>query len=350
MRQRRDRRPRPVLRLACLILCVVVVLLLAVYGVCRRRSAGQDDTASNQATSANVTLQSTAMAAVLEVRCTNATAEVLINDKHSGRTPLTLPWRVTSRKPKTFHVSVQADGFQPHDQDVEMQPGEWRRLEVTLSPEAKPTGPVTGKVVCVDPGHPSEINDGLAILHGTSENHINWLVALELREYLQAAGLEVVMTKQSEPELVRNRRRAEIANDAGAELMVRLHCDTGDAGAQGFTLYYPDRAGRKGNDEGPPESVRAGSRRAAEVLHRSLVAGLSSVLRDNGVLTDTRTAIGSKQGALTGSIYSRVPVVTIEMVFLTNAADAKFIKAEEGQRRMARALADGVVDFIGSGQ
>ena len=350
MRQRRDRRPRPVFRLACLILCIIAVLLLAVYGVWRRRRAGPDGTTSNQTASADITSQSTAMAAVLEVRCTNAKAEVLIDGKHSGKTPLTLPWRVTSHKPKTFRVSLQADGFQLYDEQVEMQPGAWRRLEVTLPPETGPSGRLAGKVVCIDPGHPSEINDGLAILHGTSENHINWLVALKLKEYLQAAGLEVVMTKESERELVRNRRRAEIANDAGAELMVRLHCDTGAPSAKGFALYYPDRAGRKGDDEGPPEFVREGSRQAAQSLHRSLVAGLSSVLRDNGVLTDIRTAIGSKQGALTGSIYSRVPVVTIEMVFLTNASDAEFIKAEEGQRRMARALADGIVDFVGSPQ
>jgi N-acetylmuramoyl-L-alanine amidase len=49
---------------------------------------------------------------------------------------------------------------------------------------------------------------------------------------------------------------------------------------------------------------------------------------------------------LTGSIFSRVPVVTIEMVVLSNKQDAKFIKAERGQAKMAKAIADGVAKFV----
>jgi len=40
------------------------------------------------------------------------------------------------------------------------------------------------------------------------------------------------------------------------------------------------------------------------------------VLKDGGVRGDSKTLIGSKQGALTGSIFSQVPIVTIEMVVL----------------------------------
>jgi N-acetylmuramoyl-L-alanine amidase len=66
------------------------------------------------------------------------------------------------------------------------------------------------------------------------------------------------------------------------------------------------------------------------------------------VRTDNQTKVGREQGgALTGSIYSEVPVVTIEMVVLSDAADADFIKTEEGQRRMAEAIADGVARYVG---
>ena len=39
-------------------------------------------------------------------------------------------------------------------------------------------------------------------------------------------------------------------------------------------------------------------------------------------------------------------MVTIEMVVLSDAADAEFIKTEEGQRRMAESIADGVARFV----
>jgi N-acetylmuramoyl-L-alanine amidase len=63
--------------------------------------------------------------------------------------------------------------------------------------------------------------------------------------------------------------------------------------------------------------------------------------------TDYQTKVGREQGgALTGSIFSEVPVVTIEMVVLSDAEDAAFIKTEEGQQRMAESIADGVTRFV----
>ena len=41
----------------------------------------------------------------------------------------------------------------------------------------------------------------------------------------------------SEDEHVTNRRRAEIANAARADIMIRLHCDA--ASGRGFAIYYP---------------------------------------------------------------------------------------------------------------
>ncbi len=200
-------------------------------------------------------------------------------------------------------------------------------------------------VVCIDPGHPSEVASGRNEQNGTNETAVAWAVAVRLRESLEARGYEVVMTKSSEDELVRNRDRAEFANRAGSDLMLRLHCDASNA--RGFAVYYPDRQGRaKDGTVGPAPPVIEGSRRAAEAVHAGLARGLAGALQDNGVRTDWQTKVGREQGgALTGSIFSRVPVVTIEMVVLSDSRDAEFIKTEAGQRRMAEAIADGVARF-----
>lgn len=201
-------------------------------------------------------------------------------------------------------------------------------------------------VVCIDPGHPSEVASGQNVQNGTSEAQVDWAVASKLREELEARGYEVVMTKSSEEELVRNKDRALVANRARAALMLRLHCDA--SAASGFAVYYPDRAGRaKDGTAGPARDVIEESRRAAEAVHAGLASGLSGALSDNGVRTDYQTKVGREQGgALTGSIFSEVPVVTIEMVTLSDPADAEFIKTEEGQRRMARSIADGVALYV----
>ena len=202
-------------------------------------------------------------------------------------------------------------------------------------------------VVCIDPGHPSEVASGKNIQNGTSETHVDWAVASKLRDLLEARGYEVVLTKTAEDELVRNKERALVANRARAALMLRLHCDASEE--RGYAVYYPDRQGRaRDGTVGPSAYVIEESRRAAEAVHSALAEGLAGALNDNGVRTDYQTKVGREQGgALTGSIFSDVPVVTIEMVVLSSPQDAEFIKAEAGQQRMAEALAEGVARFVG---
>jgi N-acetylmuramoyl-L-alanine amidase len=215
------------------------------------------------------------------------------------------------------------------------------------APSEVEPGATARTVVCIDPGHPSEVASGKNVQNGTSEAAVDWAVAAKLRDALEARGYEVVMTKSSEDELVRNKDRALVANRARAALMIRLHCDA--SAERGFAVYYPDRPGRaKDGTKGPARGVIEESRRAAEAVHSGLAEGLGDVLADNGVRTDYQTKVGRDQGgALTGSIFSEVPVVTVEMVVLSQQSDADFIKTDEGQRRMAESLAEGVSRFVG---
>ncbi|MCI0696863.1 N-acetylmuramoyl-L-alanine amidase [candidate division KSB1 bacterium] len=199
-------------------------------------------------------------------------------------------------------------------------------------------------VICIDPGHPSEVSSGAELQNGTTEVHIVWMVSLKLQKLLKAEGFKIVMTKSEEDELVKNKDRARIANEAKAALLVRLHCDASPD--SGFAIYYPDRQGSKDSITGPSEMVMQQSQQAAEAIHAEMARVLKDLLKDGGVRGDSKTLIGSKQGALTGSIFSQVPVVTIEMVVLSNKSDAEFIKAEEGQRKMAQAIAAGVARFL----
>lgn len=201
-------------------------------------------------------------------------------------------------------------------------------------------------IVCIDPGHPSEVSSGDVVQHGTSEVRVAWAVALRLREMLQERGYRVVLTKAAEEQLVSNRERAMVANRARAALMIRLHCDA--SSDQGFAVYYPDRQGTTQGQTGPTPAVMESSRRAAEALHEAMASLLAGALKDGGVRGDSRTLVGSRQGALTGSIFSEVPVVTVEMVVLSDEHDAEFIKTEDGQRRMAEAIAAGVARFVGA--
>jgi N-acetylmuramoyl-L-alanine amidase len=196
-------------------------------------------------------------------------------------------------------------------------------------------------VVCIDPGHPSETSAGTVSRDGTlTERHVDWVVALRLRDLLEQSGYRVVLTKSSEREMVKNRTRAEIANTAHASLFLRLHCDS--APTNGLAIYYPDRQGHSHGTVGPSQQVIRDSRDAAQAMHAAIIDALAGKLRDRGVHGESATLIGARQGALTGSIYARVPAVTVEMVVLDNAHDFALARTDSGQNLIARALFAGV--------
>ncbi len=201
-------------------------------------------------------------------------------------------------------------------------------------------------LVCVDPGHPNTFNTATAMVNGTNENRINWQVGQRLERVLKELGYDVVMTRDAELHSVENKDRARLCN-IGAALAVHLHCES--TPGTGFALYYPDRQGvydYKDDPEngfrGPAAGVIAESRSLAALLGNAMEPALAGSLRRQGVYGDSRTAVGSRQGALTYSIFSRIPTVTVEMAVLTNKKDAEFIKSAAGQEKMARAIAEGI--------
>lgn len=201
-------------------------------------------------------------------------------------------------------------------------------------------------IVCIDPGHPSETSAG-ANAHGLSENRLNWQVANRLAAKLKAKNIAFVLTKTRENQKVTNRQRAEIANGANfyktpCSAFIRLHCDAG--GGNGFAWFYPDRAATKQGVTGPPRTVQVASRNLAHTMNQSMKGVLKNSLRANSIKTDAATFVGGKQGGvLTGSIFSRVPTALLEMCYITNKRDAKFIGSAAGQEKMAEALAAGIV-------
>lgn len=199
-------------------------------------------------------------------------------------------------------------------------------------------------LIVIDPGHPSEVSSGAEVQNGTTEVATAWQVSQRLRRLLTAYGYRVVMTKSAERELVTNVQRAEVGNREKAALVVRLHCDASPD--SGYAIYHPDRSATVQGRSGPSESVMRRSQAAAESLHVSLARRLARRLKDGGVRGDSRTAIGAKQGALTGSVFSDVPVVLIEMVTLSNANDARFIRDAKGQSLMAQAIAEGIGRYV----
>jgi N-acetylmuramoyl-L-alanine amidase len=223
------------------------------------------------------------------------------------------------------------------------------------APPASPADPrpappggssVASAVVVIDPGHPSENGHGATSRRGTIESHITLAVGKQLEAILRQRGIRVVMTRTQVNQVVTNRERAEIANRASADVLIRLHCDA--RAAAGTATYYPDRQGTVDGVTGPSRDVIVRSEALARVFHPAMIAAMGAGWGNIGILGDSKTAVGAEQGALTGSIYSRVPAITVEMVSLANQADDAFVASTAGQDRLARALAAGIEAYLAS--
>lgn len=218
---------------------------------------------------------------------------------------------------------------------------------VALAPPA-----VAGSVVVVDPGHDERANlatepigpgaaerkikDGggtRGVVTGIREADLALDVSLRLRALLRRAGVSVVLTRtRTAGAGTGNVARARSANEAGAGLFLRVHADG-----------YPTSSAVRGSQvlvpalrRGWTDDVYSPSRRAAELV-------LSEVVRALGF---PRRGI-TERSDFTGFNWSDVPVVLVELGFLTNPAEDRLLATPRYRQRAAVGLCRGTLRFLG---
>jgi N-acetylmuramoyl-L-alanine amidase len=157
------------------------------------------------------------------------------------------------------------------------------------------------------------------------ERDINLAVALQLKALLEDAGYRVIMTHTDNTTNPSNIERAKMANDLEADLMIRIHNDSStNASLHGASVLVPGNVGYAG----PIVDV---SRQYGTLILDSLIdqVGMSS----RGLVTRTDQ---------TGFNWSKVPVVTVEMGFLSNAQEEAKLIDPAYQTQLAKALFTGI--------
>ena len=95
---------------------------------------------------------------------------------------------------------------------------------------------LAGRVVVLDPGHGGS-NTG-AVAHGLVESEVVMDLARRIEGRLTAIGVAVVYTRTEHTSPTED-ERAALANEAGADLLLSLHCDSHDAaGASGVATFF----------------------------------------------------------------------------------------------------------------
>jgi N-acetylmuramoyl-L-alanine amidase len=205
-------------------------------------------------------------------------------------------------------------------------------------------------VVVIDPGHDlranleteaigpgsstRKIKDGggtRGVVSGLTEAELNLRISLRLRPLLERAGVRVVMTRTANTgPSMGNIARARIANRAGAGLFLRIHADgSTDPSSRGTHVLYP--ALRRGWTD----DVYGASKRAAYTVQADLVRALG--FPDRGI---------RERSDFTGFNWADVPVILVEMGFMTNRTDDRLLATTNYQRRAALGLCRGTLRFL----
>ena len=245
---------------------------------------------------------------------------------------------------------------------------------VSAPPVLAPAGaphPVTGlrrsHTIVVDPGHGGRDpgNPGRFFPRGMTEKDVNLAIGHRLRAELVSRGINVVLTRSSDT-LIDYADRGALCS-AACDLFVSIHVNSMPEGRRnrqvnGIETYFlsdaktedQKRVAQMENDAIRFETDARPGNDAIGFILRSLQD--NEYLRESARLADLvqrKLAVvhpgddrGVQQAGFIVLSLARRPAVLVETGFATNQDDAAFLISPLGQRKIATAIADGIVAYL----
>lgn len=199
-----------------------------------------------------------------------------------------------------------------------------RPVEVS---EALPQPEMKKTLIVVDAGHGGDdFGTRSASKPKYHEKSLNLTTALILSDFLQKMGYRTIMTRSTD-EFIPLQKRADFANDKGANLFVSVHYNSAPAKqAEGIEIFYYK------SDEN--KSRTSESRKLA-----------TSILTQVTKLTQAKSR-GVKHGNFAVIRETKMPAVLIEGGFLTNEDEMEKIKDPAYVKNVAWGIAQGVQAYL----
>lgn len=189
--------------------------------------------------------------------------------------------------------------------------------------------------IVIDPGHGGN-DPGKIGINDVPEKDVNLAISLELKEILEQNDCRVVMTRQKDEALYQAgdtnkkvadlRARCQMINDSGADAVISIHQNSFTAESSwGAQVFY-----RASSQEG---------KKLADILQTQLVSGLDP---DN-----RRVAKANSDYFMLKN--TTATMVIVECGFLSNSKEAELLTQASYQRRVAWAVALGVLQYVSGG-
>ncbi|WP_231844635.1 GBS Bsp-like repeat-containing protein [Streptococcus suis] len=195
--------------------------------------------------------------------------------------------------------------------------------------------------VYIDPGHGGR--DSGASYGGIHEKNLALSVSNKLRENLLQYGINVLMTRTGDYDVDFKTERSRMTNASNADLFISIHFNATGAGvsnATGIETYwyqYNPEYQPKINKEMHNNPTRlAESEILANKVQESLIKETGAVNR--GVRRETFAVLRE----------TAIPAILVELGFMDNPSELQVIKQDSYHTRLAKALAQGVMNWYGA--
>lgn len=175
-------------------------------------------------------------------------------------------------------------------------------------------------LIALDPGHGG--NDPGAVVGSIYEMNVNYDVAERIKALLDLEGINSYIVK-SKDETRFSTKRIKEANSQGARLFLSIHCNWYEKESiNGTTVIYPKRNINYKNLD---------VEEFATIIHDELLKNV-----------DMRDAGYQKRSDLNIFYYADMPVVLVELGYMSNKEDLKLLKSSKFRADAAEGLANGI--------
>ena len=219
--------------------------------------------------------------------------------------------------------------------------------------------------VVIDAGHGG--HDPGNVGNGYREKNIALKTALEVGKIVGAQkDVRIVYTRNKDV-FVDLWKRGNMANDVKADLFVSIHCDSHTTNAYGAGTFVLGLHANKRNfnvakrensvillekdykqnykyNPNSPESIIGLSLLQEENLEQSLL--LASSIQKNFVQKNKRKNRGVKQAGFVVLYQTTMLSVLIELGFLTNKNEGRYLSSKKGQKAMAASIATSINEYV----
>ncbi|MEM6646588.1 MAG: N-acetylmuramoyl-L-alanine amidase [Bacteroidota bacterium] len=218
--------------------------------------------------------------------------------------------------------------------------------------------------IVIDAGHGGK--DPGARYYGVSEKNVVLPVALKLGKYLEELlGVRVVYTRKNDT-FIPLHERGKIANREGGKLFISIHANAaprGSGSARGTETFFlgmhrtesarevMERENGVVNLEAD-QSHYEGMDENALIMHTLAQSAymkkseaLAASIEDQFVNRVGRKSRGVKQAGFYVLYGASMPAVLVELGFLSNRREGRFLNSERGQDYMASAIFRAIRDF-----